>query len=282
MKYLSILFIGLFIWTATTAVAGVLFEDDFEDGDLSGWSTGSDVSILSSGGVDNSKCVRISYSSHGTSVHEFTHNISSLNLGEVYVRFDYKVVNQPLGGAKFLKLMGSGCCEDPYANSTFMINYWSGKLERVAYGAGGDQRDTQNYINYTQDQSSSFDSQVNLVTTTDKIPVANTGWHSFEIHMKYNTDGNRDGMYRVWHDGNIVLHADNVDNRGSGVIPRKFGYLLLGNYSHDVGVRAHTWYLYYDNVIISNEYIGSSGGISSLPPPDVPGIVQGFEVETGF
>jgi hypothetical protein len=254
--FLTLLFFGTFI---TDLNAAILFQDDFNytgSPTAHGWNAiGSRIAVVS-GGVTNN-AAEVTYSSSGTSYYAFSKNIQSFNKSAIYVRFYFKA-DTPSGGCKFLKLFGVSGGSGIYANTTFAINYYSGTLQEISYGPGDSTaNDTQATIGYG---GSHTDSAVSVPTHLGSITVANRGWHCFEIYMKYNDDNQRNGEYKVWYDGALQVHATNVKNRHNSD-PKVFKSIDLANYCHSNW--SQTWHLWFDNVVISDSYIGPIGAIGT-------------------
>ena len=241
--------------------ARIIFQDDFDSYSDSpgnhGWGTSSNISLQTSGGINNSHCVMVTYDRSGTSPYWFGVNVANENLSEIYVRFYFRV-DDPSGGCKFLKLFGvrSG---DSYANTTYHLNYWGGILYDIQYGDGsGIVNDCAVAIRYNGAHN---DQNVTILKSTDAFDPRDGKWHCFEAHMKYNDNGQRNGIYRVWIDGELRIHATNVRNRND-MNSRFFESVQLANYCNDNW--SHVWHLWYDNVVIADEYIGP---LNSSPSP---------------
>jgi hypothetical protein len=241
---LSMLALAL-LWSAP-ALATVVIQDDFNTGLDQGWETGPRISWQPSGGMDGSPCVRINYLSAGTGPHTLTRSIPGQHQ-ELYFKFNFKVVGYPSGGAKFLKVRALKDDKN-YANTTWMINYNSGRLKEISFGSGRSrENDTQQTIRYNGTLSRSTKG-VTIVQATDERDIPRDTWHTFEAHMRYNSNGQADGEYQVWINGEPVVHATNLVNRHNDN-PLHFNWLYLGNYSH--GNWKTPWELYYDNLTIS-------------------------------
>jgi len=250
----------IFLLMLGYAQARIIFQDDFDGYTDSpgnhGWGISSNISLQPSGGMNNSQCVMVTYDRPGTPPYWFGRNVSDENLQEIYVRFYFKV-DDPSGGCKFLKLFGKENSPQGYANSTFAINYFSGQLSEVSYGDGsGVSNDTQHVIRYN---GSHTDSNVSIVNSSDTFDPRDGKWHCFEANMKYNDNGKRNGHYRVWIDGKLRLYANNVKNRND-LNSLFFGSVQLANYCHSNWEK--TWHLWYDNVIIADQYIGPLDNVS--------------------
>jgi hypothetical protein len=216
MKYLSIVaIIGLIAWSATTAIAGIIFEDNFNgysDSPLNhGWSVmGSQVTPANTGGFNNTRGIKITYNHQGYGDFVFNKNIASLKLQEMHVRFYFKVDN-PSGGSKFMKFFGIRN-KNNYANTTFMIQYWNSTLFEISYGNGSSiTNDTQAVIRYAGDKIS--DNKVKVLVAKGPYDPRDGKWHCFEVYMRYNDNSQRNGEYKVWIDGVLWVHATHVKNR---------------------------------------------------------------------
>ncbi|HUU29001.1 MAG TPA: hypothetical protein VM123_14425 [archaeon] len=80
-------------------------------------------------------------------------------------------------------------------------------------------------------------------------------WYCFEVMVKLNTPGSRDGEQAFWIDGEKILHADSIRWRDSEVL--KLNAFWFGVYIHKA-VRDNT--CWYDDLIISTDYIGPENG----------------------
>jgi hypothetical protein len=77
--------------------------------------------------------------------------------------------------------------------------------------------------------------------------------------MRYNTDGNRDGVYKVWVDGTLRLIATNVINKNNSDI-RELERISFGDYANQF---VNNWSIWFDDIIISTE---DPQGIESVGP----------------
>jgi hypothetical protein len=251
-KNLTFLIIAILI-NNSEVLADILFQDNFDAYNDTpsnhGWSAGTAVSLVQNEGWNNSNCVKIVYTNSGTAPYVFSWSgISNLNKNKIYIRFYYKTsVNQ--GGMKFCKLFGKDTGYN-YANTTIPLEQNDGKLDYIRYGDGGGlTNDTQDYINLTS--GAITDSSV-VVQTYGKEVVPDNTWHCVEFYMKYNSNNNRDGEYKLWLDGVLILHATNVKNRHNDNTP-EFSRIGFGDYT---ATSTGTRYIYYDNIVFSDEYIG--------------------------
>ncbi len=261
----SVVFLGMVI--CKDVGAEIIFQDDFDGYSDSpanhGWGVSSNISMVDDQGVNGSRCAMVTYNCSGTSPYWFGVNVSSFNRNALYVRFYFKV-DDPSGGCKFLKLFGKRDQPEGYANTTLAINYYNSLLYEISYGDGsGTTNDTQTIIRYAGKHS---DSNVNVLVAEGPFDPRDGKWHFYEFYMKYSDDGKRNGEYKVWIDGQLRVHAVNVKNRHDDN-SNEFDSVQLANYCHSNW--SHTWHLWYDNVVIADEYIGPFG--PSGEPPGQPG-----------
>jgi hypothetical protein len=215
MKNLPYLIMGitLILIFPVFADARIIVQDNFDGysdiGGMSDWDPASNISLQETGGINNSKCALVTYDRSGTPPYWFGRSVANENLSQMYVRFYFKV-DDPSGGCKFLKLFGKRNGLN-YANSTFAIHYNSSLLYEISYGNGDNiENDTQNTVRY---DGTVNDPGVIIERATGAFDPRDGQWHCFEVFMKYNDNGLRNGEYRVWVDGELRLHATNVKNR---------------------------------------------------------------------
>ena len=263
-KEIVLIFVVVFLCCGKTLNAQILFEDNFDGYSDSpenhGWGMSSNVSVTDTGGLNGSRGIVVTYNTSGTGPYWFGKNVNDEQLNNIYVRFYFKVHDPEYagtedayyGGCKFLKIFGSHDGEG-YANTTWGINYDNPIIREVSYGNGsGLKNDCQCVIRFA---GSHTDLEVVVNTISSDYHLVDDEWHCFEAHFKYNTNGNRDGEYQVWIDGNTVVHATNVKNRYD-LNAAYFNAIHFANYSH---YNTHTWYLYYDDIVFADSYIGPIG-----------------------
>lgn len=90
-------------------------------------------------------------------------------------------------------------------------------------------------------------------------------WYSYELMVKSNTPGQRDGRIAVWIDGNLV--ADYLNLRLRDVNSLKIDQAVLSFHIFSNTIRQNM--KWYDNVVIARQYIGpmSTGSSPGLNPP---------------
>lgn len=92
------------------------------------------------------------------------------------------------------------------------------------------------------------------------IPVRNQ-WYSYELMVKANTPGQRDGRVAAWIDGNLIADFHNV--RVRDVSNLKIDQIQLELHSQSSSARPNK--KWYDNVVVARSYVGPMS--SGTPPP---------------
>ncbi len=264
-KKLIAFLIAIVLVHSTPAFARIIFQDNFDQhtSSITGWKTGAQVYLEKAGGINNSQHVRVNYTHQHTLPYVFSKMIGEHNLSEIYVRFYFKVGPNAQGGSKFLKFFGKRDAPVGYANTTFTMQYETNRLFEASYGRGAHTvNDAQDVVRFNGMQT---DPAVKIHTFTSPFSPTVDKWHCFEIHMKYNDDNQRNGIYRVWIDGQLRLHATNVTNRHNSN-SRFFDEIALGNYGAH-GKSNVNWNLHYDDFVVSTQYIGPLGAGTPAPPP---------------
>ncbi len=268
----------IFLLMASQAGAVTYFEDDFEtynsvsDAIAGGWAVGSKWAFSASGGRNSSKCLVVHAQGEGATVDwSANHDPNpSGDLAEAYVRFYFKIENHTGTdfGTKFFKMNGQRNGDTNYANYT--VSY-------VDYAIGmGDGSGTQNDATCRWDYDGVNTGACTGTWAGYGIPTVNDGqWHYCEVYFKYNTDGNYDGAVAVWYDGVKVVEASGIRNRHDTNI-RNYGTICLFEYVYWGALSSDTdqdWYLYYDDIVVSDAYIGADG--SSPSTPTITGVMTG-------
>ena len=250
----------------------IYFEDDFDGYSDSpanhGWTGGTSdkFSFPDNEGFGGSKCVKVTYDESGTPPYWFGKSISDLNLQELYIRFYFKLEDPHGASFKFLKLFGKQFAPEGYANSTFAAS--AGNFYAIAYGDGsGVENDTQKEIRYSGPHYAS-DPELVWHNYASPLYIADNKWHSVEVYMRYNSNDQRDGAYRVWVDGQERVHVTNVKNRHNNN-SLYFDNIQLANYC-DVAY-TQPFHVWYDNFVISDRYTGTIEG-DDIPPSAPSGL----------
>lgn len=232
-----------------TSFAAVLFQDNFNYTDSfnnHGWGEVSGESSIATGaGPDGTNALKVSFTAD--SINRQHNYMVPGGTKDIWVKFNFRIQGNAIGGAKFLKLFGvrNG---NVYANSTFQLVYQTGLFTQILYGASGDTRDADNGITYADAPINAKDNQ----------------WHTFKVHMKYNDNNSSNGAYGVWYDGKQQVNVTGINNRSNNDSPY-FDYVQLGGWNQSYG--GSPYYIYYDNFVVSSTDPDSGTGTTVLPPP---------------
>jgi hypothetical protein len=79
-------------------------------------------------------------------------------------------------------------------------------------------------------------------------------WYSLELEVQLNTPGSFDGIGRIWVNGVQVLSRTDLNFRDSCTTP--VTYIGIGNQADRQNYNAVDEYRYWDDVVISQSYIG--------------------------
>lgn len=88
-------------------------------------------------------------------------------------------------------------------------------------------------------------------------------WYCYELMVKANTPGQRDGRIAVWIDGNLV--ADFLNVRLRDVSSLKIDRILIGLHIGSNTVRQNK--KWYDNVVVAKSYIGPMSSVAVIAAP---------------
>ena len=102
----------------------------------------------------------------------------------------------------------------------------------------------------------------NFVARPEIVPEPGR-WYSYELMVKTNTPGQRDGRIAVWLDGKIVADFQNLRLRETTA-------LKIDQFTIDLHVRSNSLAVarkWVDNVVAARSYIGPMASASPLPAP---------------
>jgi hypothetical protein len=114
--------------------------------------------------------------------------------------------------------------------------------------------------------STPFDFGPDFVSRPDITPQLNR-WYSYELMVKANTPGQRDGRVAVWLDGNVIADFPNLRFRETTS-------LQLDQFTIDLHVKSNTLAVakkWFDNVVAATSYIGpiAPGGSAPSAPTNL-------------
>lgn len=101
-----------------------------------------------------------------------------------------------------------------------------------------------------------------FVARQNIIPERNR-WYSYELMVKANTPGQRDGRVAVWVDGNLVADFQNV--RVRDIADLKIDEIQLELHAQASALRSNK--KWYDNLVVSRSYIGPMVAPGSVVAP---------------
>ena len=102
-----------------------------------------------------------------------------------------------------------------------------------------------------------------FVSRPNFIPQLNR-WYCYELMVKANTPGLRDGRVAIWIDGNLIADFQNVRLRDVDTLKIDKVSLSLYIKSNPLSTDMLKW---YDNVVIATSYIGPMTATASVAPP---------------
>lgn len=254
----SILFIfsvfAVFLSTAYSDAA-TYYTNDFTS-DTGALSLESKWQRVTSGGVSNSPCIRLTYDTTGTANQAAVLHLNTTPTNTVWVKFAYKATGTPTGGSKFLKIFGSALASQN--NTTFIMDYFSNTLNRVLYYL-----DTICESTYTG--STSGGCSPTFSKTNAALNPADGLWHTYKVYLKRADQGTTNGAYRIFSDGTEIVSASNVDNNPSSGYTPSIDRIEWGGYRNSNGTG--TWYLWVDDITVSStDPDANVTGVSSITP----------------
>jgi hypothetical protein len=84
--------------------------------------------------------------------------------------------------------------------------------------------------------------------------LENNRWYSIEQHLKLNTSGQKDGVFRAWVDGRLVFEKNDI--RFRNISSLKIEQIWMNVYHGGTRPSPYDQHMYIDNVVIANKYIG--------------------------
>ncbi len=267
----------LLVYFGSPCIGAEIWRDSFdgyaniEAVDVMWAAVGGKISLIEGAEAygGSGKCLLWTYDSQGTAPYELTRLITQ-ETSDLYVQFKFKIEergqSEPRGGIKFLKMFGVVGGDSNYANCTMNLGDVSDtypSIHSVHYGPGtGTANDTQVAVFLFTPGYAGEDPYAIYTMQTERFYPTQGHWHTTELRCKYNTDGNRDGEFAVWVDGELRMRATNIKNRHDDNTPI-WDHLSLGDYGN-----AYADMLFYvDDVIVSDTYIEFDEGED---PPDPP------------
>ena len=89
-----------------------------------------------------------------------------------------------------------------------------------------------------------------------------TRWYCYELMVRANTPGQRDGEVKYWIDGKLVTDFPNLNIRSVSTLKMDEAHIgLQAMHSERVNKK------WYDNVVIATKYLGPMASASPTPSP---------------
>jgi len=254
---IALLFICASLTIKTPAFATDIYKNDFNNHSAGALSLGSNWKIMSSGGVNSSPALRLTYATKGTSGNQATLNVEQYKTQELWLEFDARIEGSMNGGMKFVKIFGSKNTHSQN-NNTLGMDYYSNSMKELSYY--GDTICSARY-NGTPGYKASCVSTP--VKTTDSIDLRGNVWRRVKIHFVRATPGTNTGSARIWVDGVEKVYIKNINNNSPiESATSSIAYITFGDYTHS---NTSTWHFWVDNLSVSTR-----DGEGTIPPPSTP------------
>ena len=169
------------------------------------------------------------------------------------------------------------CCPGQRADghNKFLVSYEAGRWETSTVNPGSlniyvyhpDQRDVYGDHFYPSGRVLPFDRTPGdfgseFVARPEVVPVLGR-WYCYELMVKANTPGQRDGRIAMWLDGKLIADFPNVRLRETSA-------LKIDRFTIDLHVGSNTLAVakkWYDNVVAATSYIGPMVSSQQLSAP---------------
>jgi len=236
--------------------ASEVYYNDFNDGSWGNMPHGKFWTLQNTGGVGNSKAIRLQYSEAGTADKWAVIDLKATKSQEYWVELDVKMEGKCSGGSKFIKFFGHNNISSQN-NMTLPMDYNSCRQNHIAYNGDTKCAARYNGIGYcgaTYNYSS------------DEIDMSGGSWGHYKAHVKRANPGVANGTLKVWFNGSLVIDVYNLDSNPLGSSTDFIGFVEFGGYNHAANFTGSTWYLWMDNI-----YVGTTEkGGGSQPKPTTP------------
>lgn len=237
--------------------AGLVFSDDFESGNTNKWvaDSGRNKCTVTTSSVDGVKAYGGSNMAvcnwNGTLAWNDPANYTTLKLSsfnysnEFLLRFRVRYASDvdKVAGNKLLRLYPSDGQNSFYLNAQMeasggpMFITWETIAGATASSFGG-------------------------TFWGDGTGFGNGSWHEVEVYIKHNTSGSKNGVVKVWQDGQLKQQLSNITTISSGA--KWYPMYLMSNWSNNAGWGHDAGnHVYWDNIeIYSDAGSGASGSMA--------------------
>lgn len=267
-----IMIISFGIIAPTSVMAEVYISDDFESGNLGKWYVykniyqGGTPDIVSNIGGNSTHVLHLPYiipaggENHQAAGQYIGKGMGGRQLDHVFVsgRFYAAPTNAPVYGRKLMYIK-SEPWTDPKWDLMISLNGYPSEPICIIAGT--------NYRDYST-----------LKIPEDHIACGKVHygeWHFIEIELKLNSVGKKDGLVRVWLDGNLELERTALTFR---IDNKPLGWIEIGRQIDRNDSFEHHEDRYWDDITISSTYVGggerSSTNVSVDAPPAPPSNIQ--------
>ena len=272
--------------------SAVVFADGFEtyssasqltgSGNYNNFYQGSNIAFDTSTFVGGTKALRMRMPSTGVEVsNAIVKNISPRDVlfMRVYGRYqaNYAGVNSAHNG---LRMTGAypGPGQRPNGRDFFLVN-----IENSKWGSEAEPGYTHAYVYHPEQDDLYGEHWFSDGTTSNgqqsfgptfiprpKVVPPRGVWMCFEMMVKMNTPGIRDGRVAVWQNGILIADWQNVRFRDVNTV--KIDQIQLENGGQGSTQQNDKW---YDNLVIATSYIGPIVSAGTVPrPPTSLRVVQ--------
>jgi hypothetical protein len=242
--------------------ASEVYYNDFNDGSWGKMVHGSFWTLQNTGGIGNSKAIRLQYSEGGTANKYAAIDLASAKSQEYWVELDVKMEGKCSGGSKFIKFFGSTVATQN--NMTLMMDYSScaqrsiqyyGDSSCIAtYGGGGGCKGAPAVFNYS----------------SSPLDMSGGSWGHYKAHVKRADPGVANGTLRVWWNGKLIVDVRNLDSNPSSSSTNFINHVEFGGYNNGTSFTGSTWYLWMDNIYVGTTEKGGGSQPKPTTPPTTP------------
>jgi hypothetical protein len=238
--------------------ASEIYNHDFNDGSWGSLVHGKFWTLQSTGGVGNSKAIRLQYSEAGNNDKWSYLDLSQANSNDFWVEFDVKMEGNCSGGSKFVKFFGSNDVASQN-NMTFLMDYGNCTQGNIQYKADALCKSNYNGTGYCG-------ALYNY--TSGSINMSGGSWGHYKIHVKRADRGVQNGTLKVWWNGSLVVDMYHIDsNPVESSTGKGIDHVEFGGYNNATYYKGSTWYLWLDNIYVGTTEKGGGSGTTS-PPVD--------------
>jgi hypothetical protein len=246
------------------ALASEIENNNFEDGIWGSISHGTFWTLQNTGGVNNSKAIRLEYSEPGTAGKAASVNLAPSKSQEFWIEMDVKMEGTPSGGSKFIKFFGSSTTATQN-NMTLVLNYWSNKQNDVQY-----HYDSNCIATYSGTFGGDCSTPTFNYSSGSSIDMSGGSWGHYKLYIKRADPGMNNGALKVWWNNTLKVDISKMASNALGQSTDYVAYVEFGGYNHADAYSGKTWYLWMDNIYVgTTEKNGDNVVALPLSPNDL-------------